>query len=234
VSTTPEDAYKAASPWLGSPGDVTHQRRTSLLTKDEQSTSSIGSTLTWSLISSGACIRASLKILRLPLFSPQVSPSAPTPSPCCYDLVASCLTVVRADIVCGRPGRLGRCSSRMLAFRNDRFSPMVRIRFPPADSQSLSRSRFRKSRTPAFRAGLGSWLGDRVSRDAPGFLLRGNRRQYLCRAIFQYRSAADLGGGMPNEIRPSPDLIVQWMFESGLGSGKAEQDPLIVPRKRQT
>jgi hypothetical protein len=58
---------------------MTHQRRTSLLTKDEQSTSSIGSTLPWSLISSGACIRASLKILRLPLFSPQVSPAAPTP-----------------------------------------------------------------------------------------------------------------------------------------------------------
>jgi CHAT domain-containing protein len=56
---------------------MTHQRRTSLLTKDEQSTSSIGSTLTWSLISSGACIRASLKILRLPLFGPQVSPAAP-------------------------------------------------------------------------------------------------------------------------------------------------------------
>src|SRR6202047_4603077 len=56
---------------------MTHQRRTSLLTKDEQSTSSIGSTLTWSLISSGACIRASLKILRLPLFSPQVSPADP-------------------------------------------------------------------------------------------------------------------------------------------------------------
>src|SRR5712672_3129837 len=59
--------------------DMTHQRRISLLTKDEQSTSSIWSTLTWSLISSGACIRASLKILRLPRFSPQVSPAAPTP-----------------------------------------------------------------------------------------------------------------------------------------------------------
>jgi hypothetical protein len=58
---------------------MTHQRRTSLLTKDEQSTSSIGSTLTWSLINSGACIRASLKILKLPLFSPQVSPAAATP-----------------------------------------------------------------------------------------------------------------------------------------------------------
>jgi hypothetical protein len=40
---------------------------------------------------------------------------------------------------------------------------MVRIHFPPADSQSLSRSRFSRSRTPLFRAGLGSWLGDRVS-----------------------------------------------------------------------
>src|SRR5580700_2873109 len=57
-----------------SSGGMTHQRRTSLLTKDGQSTSSIGSTLTWSLMSSGACIRDSLKILRLPMFSPQVSP----------------------------------------------------------------------------------------------------------------------------------------------------------------
>jgi len=70
--------------------------------------------------------------------------------------------------------------------------PMVRIHLPPADSQSLSRSRFRRSRTPLFRAGLGSWLGDRVSRDAPGFALRANRRQYLCRAIFQYRSADEV------------------------------------------
>ena len=58
---------------------MTHQRRTSLLTKEGQSTSSIGSTLTWSLISSGACIRASLKILRLPLFSHRSHLPAPTP-----------------------------------------------------------------------------------------------------------------------------------------------------------
>src|ERR1700719_2990451 len=58
---------------------MTHQRRTSRLTKDGQSSSSIGSTLTWWLISSGACIRASLKILRLPLlFSRQLSSTAPT------------------------------------------------------------------------------------------------------------------------------------------------------------
>jgi len=73
-----------------------------------------------------------------------------------------------------------------------RAGPTVRIHFPPADSQSLSRSRFSRSRTPLFRAGLGSWLGDRVSRDAPGSRLRANRRQYLCRPIFQYRSAAEV------------------------------------------
>ena len=46
--------------------------------------------------------------------------------------------------------------------------PMVRIRFPPAESPSLSRSCFRGSRTPAFRAAVRGWLGDRVGRDAQG------------------------------------------------------------------
>ena len=78
----------------------------------------------------------------------------------------------------------------------------VRIQLPPADSQSLSRSRFGRSRTPAFRAGLGGCASDRVSRDAPGcFHLRTNRRQYLCRAIFQYRSAAD---GVGENATPVP------------------------------
>jgi hypothetical protein len=44
---------------------------------------------------------------------------------------------------------------------------MVRIRFPPAESPSLFRNRFRRSRTPAFRAGVRGWFGDRVGRDAP-------------------------------------------------------------------
>jgi hypothetical protein len=46
--------------------------------------------------------------------------------------------------------------------------PMVRIRFPPAESPSLSRSCFRVSGTPAFRAAVRRWLADRVSRDAQG------------------------------------------------------------------
>jgi hypothetical protein len=44
--------------------------------------------------------------------------------------------------------------------------PRVRIRLPPAESQSLSRIRFRRSRTQAFRAGVRGWLGERVGRDA--------------------------------------------------------------------
>jgi hypothetical protein len=71
---------------------------------------------------------------------------------------------------------------------------MVRILFPPAESPSLSRIRFRRSRTPAFRASVRGWLGDWVGRDAQGFPFRANRWQYLYRAIFQYRSAVDLGG----------------------------------------
>jgi hypothetical protein len=67
---------------------MTHQHRTFLLTNGGQSSSSIGSTLTWSLISSDACIRASLKMLRLRLFNLRVSTTAPTPQPYCYDLIA--------------------------------------------------------------------------------------------------------------------------------------------------
>ena len=69
----------------------------------------------------------------------------------------------------GSPGRdagSGQTKrSRELVFLHR--GPRVRIRLPPADSQSLSRSRFSRSRTPLFRASLGSWLGDRVSPDLP-------------------------------------------------------------------
>src|SRR5215472_3548551 len=44
---------------------------------------------------------------------------------------------------------------------------------------------------PSFRAAVRGWLGDRVGRDAQEFQYSANRRQYLCRALFQYRSATD-------------------------------------------
>jgi hypothetical protein len=79
--------------------------------------------------------------------------------------------------------------------------PEVRIHLPPADSPSLSRSHFRASRTRAFPAGVRGSLDDGVSRDAAGFPLRANRRQCLCRAIFQYRSAADAVSGNATTVR---------------------------------
>jgi hypothetical protein len=48
-----------------------------------------------------------------------------------------------------------------------RAEPKVRIHLPPAESLSLGRIHFRRSRTPAFRAGVRGWFGDRVGRDAP-------------------------------------------------------------------
>jgi len=46
--------------------------------------------------------------------------------------------------------------------------PAVRIPLPPAESPSLAPSRSRTWRTPAFRAGVRGWVGDRVGRDAQG------------------------------------------------------------------
>ena len=56
------------------------------------------------------------------------------------------------------------------------------------------------------------------------FRYRANRRQYLCRAIFQYRTAGDVGSS----------LTIAVVFEFGSGSGETERGPLIVPGKRQT
>jgi len=44
----------------------------------------------------------------------------------------------------------------------------LRIHFPPADSPSLAGNRFHRQRTPAFRAGVRGWLGNRVGRDGHG------------------------------------------------------------------
>jgi hypothetical protein len=120
---------------------------------------------------------------------------------------------------------------------SSREGPRVRIHLPPAESQSLGRIRVRGSRTPAFRAGVRGWFGDAVGRDAQGFPIRANLRQYLCRAIFQYRSAADVVGENATPIPTKsglPRFNVRQIFEFGSGSGKAEHGALIVPSERQT
>src|SRR5580700_2846446 len=77
----------------------------------------------------------------------------------------------------------------MLAFRNDRFSragPMVRIRFPPADSPFSPAATFEGREPPLSARVWAAGLATGSARDAPGFPFRANRRQYLCRAIFRY------------------------------------------------
>jgi hypothetical protein len=50
------------------------------------------------------------------------------------------------------------------------------------------------------------WLGGWVARDAQGFPLRANRRVYLCRATFQYRSAANGVGDNVTTVRTKSGL----------------------------
>jgi hypothetical protein len=95
--------------------------------------------------------------------------------------------------------------------------------------------------TPQLRARGGADLGEQGIRGlATGsaetrsvFEDSANRRQYLCRAIFQYRSAADGVGEnatpIPIKSGRSPSLIVRWISALEPRSTKAQHDPLIVP-----
>jgi hypothetical protein len=105
--------------------------------------------------------------------------------------------------------------------------PMVRIRLPPAESllrTCLSREfAFLGREAGVFRGCAGR--GERRGRQRRAG--RGNigptGGKYLCRAIFQYRAAGDVGS-----------LTDSGGFEFGSGSGKTERGPLIVPGERQT
>ena len=105
--------------------------------------------------------------------------------------------------------------------------PAVRISFAPAGSQvrtCLSREfAFLGREAGVFRGCAGR--GERRGRQRRAG--RGNigptGGKYLCRAIFQYRAAGDVGS-----------LTDGGGFEFGSGSGKTERGPLIVPGERQT
>src|ERR1700731_2654796 len=84
-----------------------------------------------------------------------------------------------------------------------RAEPEVRIHLPPADSLSLSRSRFRRSRTRLSARVWAAGLAIGVGRDARVFRYRTNWRQYLCRAEFQYRSEADVVARLPRRSQRS-------------------------------
>ena len=91
--------------------------------------------------------------------------------------------------------------------------PKFRIHLPPAESPSLSRIRFRKSRTRLSARVCAAGLATGSAETRRVFRYHANRRRYLCRAIFQYRSAADGVGGnvpmVPTKSEPSPELDVR-------------------------
>jgi len=101
----------------------------------------------------------------------------------------------RLDHPLARQMPRGRLARRTTAGPDRRKSGSLKtLRCREADSPSLSRSAFEGRETWAFRAAVGGWVGAWIARDAQGASRshRINRRQYLCRAIFQYRSAAEV------------------------------------------
>jgi hypothetical protein len=89
-----------------------------------------------------------------------------------------------------RAAGLRGCSGGRRKMASPTGGPRVRIHLPPADSLSLSRSRFRRSRS---RLSARVWVAGLATGSAEtrrGFRYRVNRGQYLCRATFQYRGAA--------------------------------------------
>src|SRR5262249_21786717 len=109
-----------------------------------------------------------------------------------------------------------------------------RIQFPPADSPSLSGFRLRPRKEAGFRP---FWrpCGAAVSAETRKAQQHGAKQRWcLFRANVQCRSAGGRGfrdGRHRPQMRRVSDLGGAW---SRIGSGKAEQDPLILPGQWQT
>jgi hypothetical protein len=95
--------------------------------------------------------------------------------------------------------------------------PKVRIPLPPAVSPRLARFCPLTARSRLFARVCGPGRCSVVSRDGYRAVHGADRREYLCRAKFQYRGVEE-----------------QWRNEFRLGSGKAELGALLVPAKWQT
>src|SRR5437660_11340535 len=112
---------------------------------------------------------------------------------------------------------------------------MVRIRLPPAESLSLSPSCFRVSRTSAFGAAVRGGLATGSAETRRLFQDSADRRQYLCRAIFQYRSAAD---GSQRECHAGPNKVgafaeLDRAVDLCLGTGLNQSPARSADRARQ-
>src|ERR1700730_15033133 len=96
--------------------------------------------------------------------------------------------------------------------------PRVRIHLPPAESQSLAGLYLRGSRTPGFRAGFLAAFSARSAESRRARQYRTNLRQYLCRAIFQYRISGDAQSrqvvGLKSQASPN-EVGLLWLRDAG-------------------
>src|SRR5271166_1696491 len=110
-----------------------------------------------------------------------------------------------------------------------KVGPEVRIPLPPAESPSLSRTHFRRSTTPAFRAGVRGWVGDRVGRDAQGVPnIAPTGGNISVGPDSQYRGAA---GGVGESATPVPTtsgLLQPQSYYRSLNSDRAQAKPSTV------
>ncbi len=128
------------------------------------------------------------------------------------------------DALWGLPGstlpHLPFCerSTPSLSRRLSHGGPRVRIHLPPAESQSLAGLYLRGSRTPGFRAGFLAAFSARSAESRSARQYRTNLRQYLCRAIFQYRISGDAQSrqvvGLKSQASPN-EVGLLWLRDAG-------------------
>jgi hypothetical protein len=133
-------------------------------------------------------------------------------------------------------GHTPACNSVAIAGRYPWFeSTSLQQRGP-----SLSRTRFRKSRTPAFRAAVAAGLAAGSAETRRGFDIAPTGGNI---SAGPYSSTAVPVTVVGENTMPVPTksgllrgqrAVDRQISEFGSGSSKAEHDPLIVPGKRQT
>ena len=139
--------------------------------------------------------------------------------------------------VSGTSGSNPPCSSGESAnFRSLSRSEIAELNFrihsPPADSPSLAGIHLAFWRSRDFPRVSGPRVGGLVDRDAQDALIYAATAKYLCRAKFQYRSAADAGrdgsGTAAERGRVASGVGDRSRsFEFGAAQAKAERGPLL-------
>jgi hypothetical protein len=98
--------------------------------------------------------------------------------------------VAKAGVPLGRTGQAQDIANAVRELRSvSQGGLIVRIPFPPADSLGLAQTRPLHAEKPAVPRG---WEPQRSAETRGTGRECANRRVYLCRAMFQYRSDADV------------------------------------------